>query len=74
MAKFHKSLTLTTEERPKFKRAALEEMHKRNMTIPKLADEIGYSRKTVWAFFNNNDVLNKFLASAIQDYLKLDWR
>ena len=74
MAKFHRSLTLTTEERPKFKRAALDEMEKRGLTIPKLADEVGYSRKTVWAFFNDHNVVNKFLTGAIQQYLDLKWR
>jgi len=74
MKKYHRSLTLTMDERAKFKRSAVEEIQKRGMTIPKLAEEIGYSRKTVWAFFNNDEVTNKFLTGAIQEYLDLKWR
>ena len=74
MAKYHRQLNLTLEERYKFKRRAIEEMQKKHLTVPKLADEIKYSRKTVWQFFNDHSLENKYLSAAIEDYFDLEWR
>lgn len=69
-----KALNLYGKDRTKFKKCILNEMARLGMSIPDLANKIGYDRKSVWKFFHDDDILNKYLAGSIDNYFHLDWR
>lgn len=57
-------------ERKAFIDFVYKEMNDRGLSVQSLADAIGYSRKSLYQFFNDPSVKNKFLAAALENYLK----
>lgn len=72
MSKYLYGLTFgSDEEARKFKAKAQEKMAELNISVATLSKDIGYSRKSVYQFFSNNSIANKFLAAAIANKLNL---
>ena len=68
-------LKLTKSERVRFIAAVKHEMTLNGWKIKDLADAVGYKPSSIYEFFSNPDVDNKFLAAAIADKLNLkEWR
>ena len=67
-------LKLTKSERVRFIAAVKHEMTLNACKIKDLADSVGYKPSSIYEFFSNPDVENKFLAAEIADKLNLkEW-
>ena len=77
MAKYYHGLIFKNNfEREKFVNVVRKRMAERSITVPELANQIGYNRKSVYQFFNTATIDNKFLAASIANALeidKMDW-
>lgn len=70
-------LILDEKERARFIAAAKKQMSLRKMSMRELAEKTGRSPLSVYQFFGNTRIKNKFLAAKIAHVLgikKEDWR
>ena len=73
MSKYLYGLTFKSETEKKiFKAKAQQRMSELGLSVRQLSEEIGYSRKSVYQFFSDNTIANKFLAAAIANKLEID--
>lgn len=64
-------LYLTSEEKEIFIREVKYQMQLRRWRVKDLADAVGYMPSSVYQFFSNPKVKNRFLAAEIADKLKI---
>lgn len=73
MARYYYGLTFATEkEKEKFIEKVYKVMNEKNITVKELAEMTGYSVKSVYQFFSDLKIANKFLAASIADKLKIE--
>ena len=77
MAKYiHGLIFKNTAERERFMKVVRERMFEEGLDVPALAKQTGYNRKSVYQFFKDEHIANKFLAASIADALRIgksDW-
>lgn len=77
MAKYYHGLIFkNSSERERFVKVVQDRMNELGIDVPALARHTGYNRKSVYQFFKDEHIANKFLAASIADALsigKSDW-
>ena len=77
MAKYYHGLIFkNSSERERFVKTARDRMDAMGIDVPALARQTGYNRKSVYQFFKDEHIANKFLAASIADALRIgksDW-
>lgn len=77
MANYYHGLIFRNDsERERFVEVVRNKMEEEGYDVPKLAEEIGYNRKSVYQFFKDPKIANKYMAAAIADKLLIkrsDW-
>lgn len=77
MAKYYHGLIFkNSSERERFVKVVQDRMNERGIDVPALARQTGYNRKSVYQFFKDERIANKFLSAAISgalDIEKSDW-
>lgn len=77
MANYYHGLIFRNDsERESYIEVVRKKMEDIKIGVPELADRIGYNRKSVYQFFSDPKIANKFMAAAIADALglkKSDW-
>lgn len=77
MAKYYHGLIFkNSSERERFVKVVQDRMNERGIDVQALARHTGYNRKSVYQFFKDEHIANKFLAASIADALRIcksDW-
>lgn len=60
------------QERHKFRDIVYKKMLDNELTVKDVAGVLGYSPKSLYQFFNSDEVKNRFLAAALADYFKIE--